>query len=102
MIPSTLVCYNITSHSSNVCNEFFSWYPIKILARTGPNGDPIARPSIWSKKSYLQTRNKSSKLEELFRSAFDILKPGSFSKSKSTATSIVSVHGMLVNKLQTS
>ena len=45
-------------------------------------------------------------LKSFFRSAFDILKPFVFlfffSKIKSTAISIVSVNGMLVNKLQTS
>ena len=54
------------------------------------------------KKVTFKQEIKVANWKELFRSAFDILKPGSFSKSKSTATSIVSVHGMLVNKLQTS
>ena len=40
--------------------------------------------------------------KSFLRSALEILKPGFFSKSKSTAISTVSANGMPVNKLQTS
>ena len=76
---------------------------MKRLARTRPRGEPMATPSIWlqnvpSKRKYVPDVANS---KSFFNSALVMFKPGLRSNNKLTTISIVSLSGILVNKLQT-
>ena len=76
----------------------------KRLARRGPREEPLATPSIWSqsvprKKKYVPDGSNS---KGLLKSALVMFKPGLCSNNKLTATSVVSLSGIQVNKLETS
>ena len=82
--------YNITSHSLNDCNHFCSWHPIKRLAKTGHNDDPIAIPSIWlwNLPSNVTCVPEVANWKSFFRSALDISKSWIFYIDKQPSNSI--------------
>ena len=86
-------------------SHLFPKLHLKILGRAGPNGDPIATPSICLQNLLLNLRNKSlvatvSKLRKIYLGVLGIFSSSLYKLSMKM--SMVSFSGILVNKQSTS